>query len=256
MAVMQWCPHWYYSNLKSSISECILHSHSNNTVRTHKDKKFIKLRTNKSAWRITEVTTLLQSIQKFFIRYNPGDSRRLFVLLLTVLTLNPEQSSLPPCVQSAWGVCSCTAAVGSEPPPVASWSACSRCTAQRTGTVGTCTLSSPGSHSLAGAEAANRLLTGCTFNIKDHTQTRIILYSNCCVVMTMAFSSCARTLGVDLTIHSLPALFWVVFLLTVEISSCTPMPLFRLGLIHSGSASWDDYVWVIPDKFRVNLFPW
>ena len=36
----------------------------------------------------------------------------------------------------------------------------------------------------------------------------------------------------------------------VEINSCKPNPLFRPGLVHSGSASWDDCGLVFPDKFH------
>ena len=42
----------------------------------------------------------------------------------------------------------------------------------------------------------------------------------------------------------------------VEISSRTPIPLFRSGSVHSGSASWDDCAHVFPDKLRVSTFPW
>ena len=45
------------------------------------------------------------------------------------------------------------------------------------------------------------------------------------------------------------------FFLIVEISLHTVIPLFRPGSVHSGSMSWDDCVWVFPDKLRVNSFP-
>ena len=34
--------------------------------------------------------------------------------------------------------------------------------------------------------------------------------------------------------------FFLFFLFFVEISSCTPIPLFKPGPVHSGSVSWDD----------------
>ena len=45
------------------------------------------------------------------------------------------------------------------------------------------------------------------------------------------------------------------FFFEVEISSHTLIPLFRPGLLHSGSASWDDCDWVFPDDLHVSLFP-
>ena len=41
----------------------------------------------------------------------------------------------------------------------------------------------------------------------------------------------------------------------VEINSCTLIPLFRPGSVHSGSASWDHSGWVFPDKLCVSSFP-
>ena len=52
-------------------------------------------------------------------------------------------------------------------------------------------------------------------------------------LVVMAFSSLARTFGEGLTV--LPVLFFFFF--KVEISSCTPIPLFKPGSVHSGSAS-------------------
>ena len=40
----------------------------------------------------------------------------------------------------------------------------------------------------------------------------------------------------------------------VEISSCTLIPLFMPGSIHSGSASWDDCSRMFPDKLHVSSF--
>ena len=45
--------------------------------------------------------------------------------------------------------------------------------------------------------------------------------------------------------HSFPTCgFFFFFFFKVEISSCTLVPLFRPGSVHSGSASWDDCGWV------------
>ena len=78
-------------------------------------------------------------------------------------------------------------------------------------------------------------------------------------LLLLAFSLRARILGECLTIHSPPALFLFgvgfFFFLIVEISLHTLIPLFRPGSVHSGSMSWDDCVWVFPDKLRVNSFP-
>ena len=49
--------------------------------------------------------------------------------------------------------------------------------------------------------------------------------------------------------------FFVFFLIEVEISSCTLIPLLRPGSVHSGSASWDNCGWKFPDKLHVNSFP-
>ena len=55
--------------------------------------------------------------------------------------------------------------------------------------------------------------------------------------LVVAFFSCARLLG-EKFYDSFPCLFFLVFLLQVEISSHTPVPLFRPGSVHSGSTSW------------------
>ena len=52
-------------------------------------------------------------------------------------------------------------------------------------------------------------------------------------VVVAAFSSHARVSGECSTIHSPPALFFFL----KEISSRTLFPLFRPGLVHSGSGS-------------------
>ena len=53
------------------------------------------------------------------------------------------------------------------------------------------------------------------------------------VLEVVAFSSLARILGECLTIHTPSVLFFVVVFFTVEISSCTLIPLFRPGSVHS-----------------------
>ena len=49
--------------------------------------------------------------------------------------------------------------------------------------------------------------------------------------------------------------FSFFFFFEVEISSCTLIPLFMPGSVHSGSVSWDDCGRMFPDKFRVSSFP-
>ena len=46
-----------------------------------------------------------------------------------------------------------------------------------------------------------------------------------------------------------------IFFFLVEISLCTLILLFTLGLVHSGSVSWDDCDQVFPDELRVSSFP-
>ena len=73
------------------------------------------------------------------------------------------------------------------------------------------------------------------------------------VVVVVAFSSLARIWGECLINHSLPVLFFFFF--KVEISSCTLIPLFRPGSIHSGSASRDESDQAFPDELCASLFP-
>ena len=40
----------------------------------------------------------------------------------------------------------------------------------------------------------------------------------------------------------------------MEINSCTQIPLFRPGSVHSGSLSWDNCGWVFSDKLHVSSF--
>ena len=64
-----------------------------------------------------------------------------------------------------------------------------------------------------------------------------------------------------MTIHSPPALFSFFFLfvfcfvLEVEISSCTLIPLFMPRSVHSGSAGIDDGGRMFIDKLHVSSFP-
>ena len=66
--------------------------------------------------------------------------------------------------------------------------------------------------------------------------------------------ACEDFVGECSTIHSPPALFFFFFF-KVEISSCTLIPLFRPGSVHSGLVSLDDCDRVFPDKLRVSSFP-
>ena len=53
--------------------------------------------------------------------------------------------------------------------------------------------------------------------------------------------------------NSIPACAFFFF--KVEISSSTLIALFRLGSVHSGSASKEDCDRVFPDELRVSSFP-
>ena len=61
--------------------------------------------------------------------------------------------------------------------------------------------------------------------------------------------------GKGWTIHSPPALFLLLLLLFWVVSLRTPIPLYRSGSLHSGSASRDDCGRVFPDELRVSSFP-
>ena len=54
--------------------------------------------------------------------------------------------------------------------------------------------------------------------------------------------------------HPFPACpeFVFLFYIVVEISSCTPIPLFMPGSVNSGSVSWDDCGKMFPDKLHVS----
>ena len=51
---------------------------------------------------------------------------------------------------------------------------------------------------------------------------------------------------------SLSVLFFFSFM---EISSSTPIPLYRPGSVHSGLASWDNCGWMFPVELYVSSFP-
>ena len=70
--------------------------------------------------------------------------------------------------------------------------------------------------------------------------------------MMVALFSLVRIWGECSTIHSLSAFFF--FFPEGDISSCTPIPLFRPRSVHSGLASWDDCGRVFPDKLYVSWF--
>ena len=74
------------------------------------------------------------------------------------------------------------------------------------------------------------------------------------VVVVVAFSSLARILGECSTIHSPLALFFFSFF-KLDFSSCTLIPLFMPGSVHSGSVTWDDCGRIFPDKLRASSFP-
>ena len=71
------------------------------------------------------------------------------------------------------------------------------------------------------------------------------------ICIVVAFTSLARIVGESLMIHSSPAFFFFY----KWRSACAHQFLFlRLGLVHSGSASWGDCGWVLFDKLHVSLF--
>ena len=94
-------------------------------------------------------------------------------------------------------------------------------------------------------------------HIINHLETAQVVVV---VVVMVAFSSLARIWGETLTIHSQPALvfvlllFFVVVFFEVEISSCTLIPLFMPGSVHSGSASWNNCGRIFPNKLPVSSF--
>ena len=76
------------------------------------------------------------------------------------------------------------------------------------------------------------------------------------VVVVMAFTSHTRILIKGKIVKSIPAWPFFPLLFKVEISLCTPVPLFRPRSVHSGSASWDNKGQVFPDKLTISSFPW
>ena len=76
-------------------------------------------------------------------------------------------------------------------------------------------------------------------------------FRNITLSFMMAFSSLARNFGQCLTIDSPP----VPFFFKVENSLRTLNPLFMPESVHSGSAIWDDWGRMFPDKLCVSSFP-
>ena len=73
------------------------------------------------------------------------------------------------------------------------------------------------------------------------------------IVGSGGFSLHARILEEDLMNHSLPALSFFLFFWCRD-HTCTPIPLFKSGSVHSGSASWDNSGWAFPDEWPVSSF--
>ena len=83
----------------------------------------------------------------------------------------------------------------------------------------------------------------------DEIHGEIIKY-----MVVVAFCLYARIMGEVQWVVPLPVLFFFFF--GVEISSQTPIPLFRLRSVHSGSASWDHWGQVFPVQLHGSSFPW
>ena len=71
--------------------------------------------------------------------------------------------------------------------------------------------------------------------------------------VVMAFSSLSTIWG---KVWRFISHLFYFFFFKVEISSHTPLPVFRPRSIHSGSVSWDDCGRIFPDELHVSLFPW
>ena len=84
----------------------------------------------------------------------------------------------------------------------------------------------------------------------SHTSLNTHNLNHNMVVVVVAF---ARIWGECSTIHSLPALYLLLF--KVEISTYTLIPFFRPESVHSGLVSWHDCGQVFPDELHVSLFP-
>ena len=74
-------------------------------------------------------------------------------------------------------------------------------------------------------------------------------------LVVVATSLLAWIWGQCSTTHSLPALFVVVVVFEVEVSSRTLIPLVMPGSVHCGSANRDNCGRVFPDELRVTSFP-
>ena len=73
-------------------------------------------------------------------------------------------------------------------------------------------------------------------------------------LIPVAFSALARILEKNVKPFTLRLCFFFFFF-EVEISSHTLISLFIPESVHSGSASWDDYGRMFPDKLRVSSLP-
>ena len=62
-----------------------------------------------------------------------------------------------------------------------------------------------------------------------------------------SFLAC-EDLGERLDESFLTCTFFLLFFFWVEISLHAPVPLFRPGSVHSGSASWDNCGWALPES--------
>ena len=76
------------------------------------------------------------------------------------------------------------------------------------------------------------------------------------VVVVVAFSLLARSLGECSTINSPPALLLLVVLLKWRLARAPLIPLFFFlpESVHGGSASWEDWGRIFPDNFWYNTF--
>ena len=93
----------------------------------------------------------------------------------------------------------------------------------------------------------------CTTASSRDGDTAQLVVCQAGMLVVAAFSLLAWILGGRFN-NSFPTCAFYFFFFKVEISLHPPIPLFRPGSVHSGSASWDDCGQVFPDELRVNLF--
>ena len=74
------------------------------------------------------------------------------------------------------------------------------------------------------------------------------------VVVVVAFSLLARIWGECSTIPHLCFFCFLLLFFELEVGSCTLIPHFMPGSVHSGSVSWDDCGRMFPDKLHVSCF--